>query len=611
MEYSPNTVAVLFDKNLDKNVSGIACVTKRNGSWNEVTVQDFRTKVRQVALAMHSLGVKKGDAVSIHSPNSSEWLLCDQAILSIGAVNVAIYTTQPVDQIVYILNDSKSVFHFVSDRTMYEALKPRINEAGGVRHVVYMKSQEPSDTHKPLQEQSDDHVKAPVYYSFEDLLAIGADYERQHPELFEQLRNQVTADDLANINYTSGTTGVPKGVMLSHHNLVSNTLSSMERLPFTTKKDSSAVISYLPLAHMIERIGAYLYTGAGATIYYVDDLNEIKEDMQQIQPIFFATVPRLLEKIYSGLKSRGQELSGAKKNLYYWALKMAKNFDPEIPLKGLSKINWIIADTLVYKKIRDGLGGKIEGTISAGASLHPNIMRFFNGIGIKCAVGYGLTETSPILTTSLPNKIRIGSAGLPITGVSIRIAEDGEVQAIGPNIMQGYFGKSEWTKEVMTEDGWFCTGDIGFLDSEGWLFITDRKKDLFKLSTGKYVAPQPIENGLTKSPYIDQAVVLGIERKFCSALLYPDFKRIQEYFVQRKIQLDTNNLLQEPLVLNLINQEVIKVNENLSPWEKIKKYQFLPEPLSIKRGELTPKMSVKRQAVHKSYSVLIEKIYSE
>jgi long-chain acyl-CoA synthetase len=362
---------------------------------------------------------------------------------------------------------------------------------------------------------------------------------------------------------------------------------------------------------MIERIGAYLYTGAGATIYYVDDLTEIKEDMQQIQPIFFATVPRLLEKIHAGLKSKGQELSGVKKHLYYWALKMAEHFDPETPLKGLAKIKRNIADTLVYKKIREGLGGKIEGTISAGAALHPTIMRFFNGIGIKCAVGYGLTETSPILTASLPDKIRIGSAGLPISGVSIRISEDGEVQAKGPNIMQGYFGKPEWTQEVMTDDGWFCTGDIGYVDTDGWLFITDRKKDLFKLSTGKYVAPQPIENGLTKSPYIDQAIVVGIERKFCSALLYPDLTRIQEHLHQKKLQVDPNHLLLEPLVLTLIQQEVDKVNENLPPWEQIKKYEFLPQPLSIERGELTPKMSVKRQTISNRYSELIEKIYSD
>lgn len=598
MNESATTVPVLFEQNLEKNVTGIACATKRKGSWITLGVEEFKKQVRYLSLGLHSLGVKKGDAVSIHSPNSSQWVLTDQAILSIGAVNVAIYTTQPTDQIVYILNDSKTVVHFVSTHEMFEGLSELVTEVSTLQKIVFME-----------EVPSPDHSEK--FLSFDSLLELGKKVHQEQPELFESLRSSVSALDLANINYTSGTTGVPKGVMLSHHNLVSNTLSSLERLPFTTTSDSSAVLSYLPLAHMIERIGAYLYTGAGATIYYVDDLTEIKEDMQQIQPIFFATVPRLLEKIHTGLKSKGQELSGAKKHLYYWALKMAEHFNPETPLKGLAKIKWNIADTLVYKKIREGLGGKIEGTISAGAALHPTIMRFFNGIGIKCAVGYGLTETSPILTASLPDKIRIGSAGLPITGVSIRIAEDGEVQAKGPNIMQGYFGKPEWTQEVMTEDGWFCTGDIGYVDTDGWLFITDRKKDLFKLSTGKYVAPQPIENGLTKSPYIDQAIVVGIERKFCSALLYPDLVRIQEHLHQKKIQVDPNNLLLEPLVLTLIQQEVDKVNENLPPWEQIKKYEFLPEPLSIERGELTPKMSVKRQIISNSYAELIEKIYSD
>ena len=598
MNESATTVPVLFEQNLEKNITGIACATKRKGSWITLGVEEFKKQVRYLSLGLHSLGVKKGDAVSIHSPNSSQWVLSDQAILSIGAVNVAIYTTQPTDQIVYILNDSKTVVHFVSTHEMFEGLSELVTEVSTLQKIVFME-----------EVPSPDHSEK--FLSFDSLLELGKKVHQEQPELFESLRSSVSALDLANINYTSGTTGVPKGVMLSHHNLVSNTLSSLERLPFTTTSDSSAVLSYLPLAHMIERIGAYLYTGAGATIYYVDDLTEIKEDMQQIQPIFFATVPRLLEKIHTGLKSKGQELSGAKKHLYYWALKMAEHFNPETPLKGLAKIKWNIADTLVYKKIREGLGGKIEGTISAGAALHPTIMRFFNGIGIKCAVGYGLTETSPILTASLPDKIRIGSAGLPITGVSIRIAEDGEVQAKGPNIMQGYFGKPEWTQEVMTEDGWFCTGDIGYVDTDGWLFITDRKKDLFKLSTGKYVAPQPIENGLTKSPYIDQAIVVGIERKFCSALLYPDLVRIQEHLHQKKIQVDPNNILLEPLVLTLIQHEVDKVNENLPPWEQIKKYEFLPEPLSIERGELTPKMSVKRQVITNNYAELIEKIYSD
>ena len=592
------TVPVLFEQHLGKNISGIACATKRKGSWTTLSVNEFKEQVRYLSLGLHSLGVKKGDAVSIHSPNSSQWVLCDQAILSIGAVNVAIYTTQPTDQIVYILNDSKTVVHFVSTKEMFEGLSEHLSEISTLQKIVFL-------------EEVTTTTDEDQFMCFDSLIKLGKRIDKENPDLFESLRSKVTSQDLANINYTSGTTGVPKGVMLSHYNLVSNTLSSLERLPFTTTPDSSAVLSYLPLAHMIERIGAYLYTGAGATIYYIDDLTEIKEDMQQIQPIFFATVPRLLEKIHTGLKSRGQELSGVKKSIYYWALKMAEYFDPETPLKGLNKVKWALADTLVYKKIREGLGGKIEGTISAGAALHPTIMRFFNGIGIKCAVGYGLTETSPILTTSLPNKIRIGSAGLPITGVSIRIAEDGEVQATGPNIMQGYFGKPEWTQQVMTEDGWFCTGDIGYLDSDGWLFITDRKKDLFKLSTGKYVAPQPIENGITKSPYIDQAVVVGIERKFCSALLYPDFARIQEHLDQKNIQVDSNNLSEEPLVLTLIQQEVDKVNKNLPPWEQIKKYQFLPQPLSIERGELTPKMSVKRQAVSNSYADLIERIYSD
>lgn len=613
MEYSPDTVALLFDKNLDKNVAGIACVTKRNGHWNAVSVQDFRTKVRHLALAMHRLGVKKGDAVSIHSPNSSEWLLCDQAILSIGAINVAIYTTQPVDQIVYILNDSKSVFHFVSDHTMYETLKPRIQEVSSLGHVVFMEPKESGELQASSPEQHEEQGQdgTPVYFSFQELLAIGAEYEAHHPDLFEQLRSQVSKDDLANINYTSGTTGVPKGVMLTHYNLVTNTIASLERLPFSPTQEASNVLSYLPLAHMLERIGAYLYTGAGATIYYIDDLQDIREDMQYVKPIFFATVPRLLEKIHTGLKAKGQELSGVKKRLYYWALHMAEHFDPEQLPTGFAKQQWKIADALIYKKIREGLGGHIEGTMSGGAALHPTVMRFFNGIGIKCGIGYGLTETSPVLTASLPDRIRIGSAGKPLQDVSIRIAEDGEVQAQGPNIMQGYYGLPELTKEVMTDDGWFCTGDIGYIDEDGWLFITDRKKALFKLSTGKYVAPQPIENGLTASPYIDQAVVMGAEKKFVTALIYPDWVRIEQRLAQKGITLSEEHMESEPAVIQLLQDEIDKVNAPLPAWEQIKKYRCLHEALTIEKGELTPKMSIKREVVTGNYRPLMDSLYEE
>ncbi len=595
MKYEPAVVPLLLEEGMEKNKIGILSAVKRKGEWIETSVDDFKKKVRYIALGLFKLGVRKGDRVSIHSENSTEWLICDQAVLSIGAVNVAIYTTQPADQIKFILENSEAIVHIVSNDDLFEETKPLIK---GIKSVKSIISIQPS-SHKKLK-------------GFEEVIQMGEKLEVEQPSLFEDLRNSISPDDLANINYTSGTTGVPKGVMLTHMNLASNAIASLERMPFKGEDfESPKILSYLPLAHMLERIASYLYICSGASIYYIEDVQDFKTDLITIKPIYFATVPRLLEKVMTGIKVRGQELSGIKKRLYYWAIKFAEDYDPENPPEGFKALEWKFADKLIYSKIREGMGGNLVGTTVGGAALAPNVMRFYNGIGLKCGMGYGLTETSPVMTSSLPDIIRIGSAGKALDDVEIRIAQDGEIQTKGPNLMKGYYKLPEKTAEVMTDDGWFCTGDIGHIDDEGWLFITDRKKSMFKLSTGKYVAPQPIENALINSGFIDQAMVVGSEEKFCGALIVPDWKNMEKRFEQKDKTFPTEGRTTNKTIIKKIQLEVDKVNRKLPHWEQVKKFALLETPFSIDKGELTPKMSVKRNVVKQNYKADIESIYVE
>ena len=593
MKYEPAIVPLLIEERLKTNKLGIVAAVKRNGEWIETSVEDFRNKIRNLALGLYTLDVRRGDRVSINSENSTEWLICDQAILSIGAINVAIYTTQPSDQIVYILKNSEAKVHIVSNDAMFEETKPLIKPIKTITSII---SIQPS-IHKKL-------------LGFEQVIEMGKELEKEKPQLFNELRNAIEPSDLANINYTSGTTGVPKGVMLTHMNLASNTIAFASRMPFNTEIiDRPKILSYLPLTHMLERIASYLYLHEGASVYYVEDINDFKEDMATIKPIYFATVPRLLEKIMTGLKVRGQELSGLKKSLYYWAIQFAEEFDPENPPKGINAIRWKLADKLVYAKVRAGLGGNLLGSTVGGAALEPSVMRFFNGLGLKVGMGYGLTETSPVMTSSLPDHIRIGSAGLPLEDVEIRIAEDGEIQTIGPNVMKGYYKMPEKTAEVMTEDGWFCTGDIGYIDKDGWLFITDRKKSMFKLSTGKYVAPQPIENSLANSGFIDQALVIGNQQKFCAALIVPDWTNMKKRFENNGYEFPAENITDNEYVIQRIQKEVDKVNSNLPHWEKVKKFILIEDAFTIDKGELTPKMSIRRNVVKEHNKELITNLY--
>lgn len=594
MEETRITLPDLIYEALEKYPDGIISATKRNGKWIETDINQFKSNVRNFAMGLYDLGVRPGDKVSLHAENSTEWLMCDLAILSIGAVSVPIYATQHGEQIKYILENSDSIVHIVSTDEMFAETKPLIKNVEKIKAVISLFGSK----HKKLK-------------SFEDILNQGSEFDQKNPNLFDELKNDVKPEDLVTLIYTSGTTGLPKGVMLSHNNIASNVYTSLDRLPFNREEFYlKEVLSYLPLSHIFERMVMYMYLSMACRINFIENMEEIKEDFMHVKPFFMTTVPRLLEKIHTGIKVKGQEMSGLQKNIYYWAVYLAEEYDPENPPKGLGALKLRIADKLVYSKIRALFGGKLEGIVSGGAALPPDIFRFINALGIFLVQGYGLTETSPVITVQDRNSMRIGSTGKAIPNVEVKIDEDGEILARGPNIMQGYYKNEEKTREVMTEDGWFRTGDIGKLDEDGYLYITDRKKAMFKLSTGKYVAPQSIENQLTGSGFIDQVVVVGFQKKFCSALIIPAYDNIRKR-LKREGYIVTEPFSDDPKVNQLMQKEVDKVNKNLSPWETVKKFVLLNDPLTIESDDLTPTMKVKRSVVREKYQKEIDSMYPE
>jgi len=593
MNYEPTTIIAEVDTGLKNHDKEVLIGTKRDGDWIEVGKEAFKEKVRNLALGLYELGIRKGDRVSLHSENSAEWLICDQAILSLGAVNVPIYTTQPGEQIKYILENSETKVHIVSRDDLFTDTKPVIKDISSVETVISILGSK----YENLE-------------SFESILEIGARKHAESPELFQQLKDGVHPDDLATLIYTSGTTGNPKGVMLTHNNIASNLLAALERVPFDdTVREEERMLSYLPLSHVFERLITYLYLRLGYPIYYIEDIDEIREDFEYVRPFYFATIPRLLEKIHTGIKVQGQEFSGLKKQLYYWALKRAEEYDPEHPPRGLEGIKHTIADKFVYSKIRKLFGGKLLGMVSGGAVLSATIFRFFNALGLICVQGYGLTESSPVISVQDKDHLRVKTAGQPLSNVEVKIAEDGEILAKGPNVMKGYFRNEEKTSEVLTNDGWLKTGDIGKVE-DGYLFITDRKKSVFKLSTGKYVSPQTIESRLIESGYLEQVVVIGYSRKFCSALIVPNYNNVKKRLRSLGKTL-SDDLSSDPEVRKLIQREVDKVNKHLSPWETVKKFVLLKEPFTIKDGELTPTHKIKRPVIQERYEDEIESMYDE
>ena len=564
--------------------------TKYNGKWESLSTENFISQSRAISRALVGLGIKAGDKIAmISSNNRSEWSVIDVGLLTLGAVNIPIYPTISSNDYEYILNHSESIYCFVSDQEVYDKVKSIQKNVKSLKKVY-----------------SFDKIKTCPHWS--ELLDEGA--KMDHDNTVTKMKNQVKSEDLATIIYTSGTTGVPKGVMLSHNNVVSNVVSASKRLPLTIGQASA--LSFLPVCHIFERVILYIYMFNSVSVYFAESIETIADNLKEIKPNVMTAVPRLLEKVYDKIYARGGELTGIKKSLFYWAVNLGLQYQPYGQNGAWYEFKLKIAKKLILSKWQEALGGNLELICSGSAPLQSRLARVFTAAGMTLVEGYGLTETSPVISVCdmRENKFKIGTVGKVIDGVEVKIAEDGEILCKGPNVMMGYYKEEKMTKEVMSGD-YFHTGDIGEIDSEGFLKITDRKKEMFKTSGGKYIAPAVIENQMKQSLFIEQIMVVGSGRRMPTAVIQPNVDHVIEWLKEKGIECNSlSKAIQETILKDEILKEVENHNQNFGSWEQIKKIELTPDVWSIDDGHLTPTMKLKRKVVTEKYKDLIEKMYN-
>ncbi|MFZ4672521.1 MAG: AMP-dependent synthetase/ligase [Flavobacterium sp.] len=576
---------------LEKNNIANCLVTKYDGKWMATSTQEYLDKANAISRALLRLGINKNDKIAIISTNNrTEWHIMDVGVLQIGAQNVPIYPTISEVDYAYILNHSEAKYCFVSDE---EVLK-KIN---------LIKQNTPN----LLEVYS--FTKIEGCKNWDELLELGQDTSNQ--DVVEDRKNSIDAMDLATIIYTSGTTGQPKGVMLSHNNIVSNVLDSANRIPFDEGK--SVALSFLPICHIYERMVTYIYQYYSCSIYFGESMDKISDNIKEVHPTVMTGVPRLIEKVYERIIAKGSDLSGSKKRLFFWAVNVGLKYEPYQANGFLYELELKLARKLIFSKWKEGLGGKLDLIVNGSAALQPRLSRIFAAAEIYVMEGYGLTETSPVISVNdYRNKgFRIGTAGRIIDNVEIKIAADGEILCKGPNVMMGYYKDEKLTNEAIV-DGYFHTGDIGEIDSDGFLRITDRKKEMFKTSGGKYVAPQLIENAMKQSRFVEQIMVIGEGQKMPGAFIQPNFAFVKEWANLHKITIGETNeaICNNTEVKERILKEVETVNKKFGNWEQIKRFELTPDVWSIDGGHLTPTMKLKRKAVMDKYKDLFDKIYN-
>jgi len=567
-----------------------ALVTKYNGVWIKTSTEEYIAKANAVSRALLRMGVQKNDKIAIISTNNrSEWGIMDIGILQIGAQNVPVYPTISETDYEYILNHSGASYCFVSDAEV-------------LRKVNLIKSNVP-------------HLKEVFSFdtienckNWNDLLHLGEDKSNQ--DAVEDRKVNVKPEELATIIYTSGTTGRPKGVMLSHNNIVSNVLDSASRIPF--EKGNSRALSFLPICHIFERIILYMYQHCGVSVYFGESIEKISDNIKEVKPNVMTCVPRLIEKVYDKIYSKGLELNGIKRKLFFWAVDLGLKYEPYGANGFWYETQLKIARKLIFSKWKEGLGGNLDLMVSGSAALQPRLARVFAAAEMPVVEGYGLTETSPVIAVNDMRNFgfKVGTVGKLIDNVEVKIAEDGEILCKGRNVMMGYFKDEVLTKEVIV-DGYFHTGDIGEIDSEGFLKITDRKKEMFKTSGGKYISPQLLENAMKQSRFIEQIMVIGDGQKMPAAFIQPNFEFIKEWERLHGITIGKTNeeIISNPKVIERIKEEVDFLNEKFGNWEKIKRFELTPDIWSIDGGHLTPTLKLKRKIVMEKYIDLFHKIY--
>ena len=575
---------------LEKHPQQKALVTKYNGTWEATSIQEYIDKANTLSRALLRMEIEPNDKIAIISmTNRTEWNICDIGVMQTGAQDVPIYPTISEDEYEYVLNHSECKYVFVSCKEVFDKVASIKNNVPSLKEIY-----------------SFDEIEG--CKNWKEVLEKGKDDSNQ--DEVEKRKEAITEDDLATLIYTSGTTGRPKGVMLSHKNIASNAKYSAERLPIELGK--SKALSFLPVCHIYERMLLYMYQYAGVEIHFAESLETISDNLKEVQPHVMSAVPRLLEKVYDKIYAKGAELTGIKKKLFYWAIELGLEYEPYGENGWWYETKLSLARKLIFSKWQEALGGKLEAIASGSAALQPRLARVFNAAEIPVMEGYGLTETSPVVAVNdMRDKgFKIGTVGKPLRETEVKIADDGEILIKGPQVMCGYYKDKEKTEEVLI-DGYFHTGDIGEVDKDGFLKITDRKKSMFKTSGGKYVAPQLIENDMKQSRFIEQILVVGEGEKMPAALIQPDFEFIKEWAAKkgRTISEDPNEIVKDEKVIERIQEEVDFYNERYGKWEKVKKFELTPDIWSIEEGHLTPTMKMKRKVIQEKYKDLYEKIY--
>ncbi|MGI8897727.1 MAG: AMP-dependent synthetase/ligase [Pyrinomonadaceae bacterium] len=594
----PTTLIEAFERIARDHKRSDTLNYKRDGRWMPISSDEMLARARRIAAGLYSLGVRPGDRVALLSDSRPEWTLTDAGCLFAGAIDVPIYPTLTPPQVRYILKDSGARVLVVSNHKKFLEVKEILKECPAVEHVVFFDGAD---------------VDNAQGITLAELEKRGQILEAEQPHLIDDLAHRITPDQLATIIYTSGTTGEPKGVMLTHANLISNLIDGAGNLSFGEK---DIALSVLPLSHIFERQAMYMYLYQGMAVYYAESLETIGPNLREVRPTILVGVPRIFEKIYDRIKERVAAKGRVNMALLSWAVSVAKAYarcevdKKKAPLALALKHR--LATKLVFSKWREAFGGRMRLLVSGGAALPEELGYIYLGAGIPIVQGYGLTETSPVITTGRLEDNRIGSVGKPIPRVEIRIAADGEIETRGPNVMRGYYNKPEETRAVFTEDGWFKTGDIGTIDDGGFLRITDRKKELFKTSGGKYISPQPIEQMIKGSRFVSQVVLIGNGRKFPAALIVPNWPQIESYAQLKGIKVTNRaELCRHERIIDLLERQIAGLTLDLAKYERVKKVGLLESELTIEGGELTPTLKVKRRVIDEKYRSVIDRLYDE